>query len=161
MTEREKMSAELVTYCGLYCDACAMKNGQIRGTAKILGQMLQAYSYADWTPAVAEFVPAVKHYPEFEGVLEWLTTQDCGGCHAGGGDPACAIRACAQERGFAGCWECPDDGCEKLEFIDQGSPEIAKGRQRIREIGMEAWAAEQASMVEAGFAYFDAGVGTS
>ena len=141
---------ELVAYCGLYCGACAIKNGQIRDAAKSLQQMLEAYGYAQWAPMLAEFVPAIKHYPEFEGVLGWLTTQDCQGCLAGGGDPACAIRICAREKGFAGCWECAEVACEKLPGINP-----LENRQRIREVGLEVWLAEQAAKVKEGFSYLD------
>lgn len=139
--------AELAAYCGLYCGACAIKNGQIRDTAKSLQGMLKAYAYPDWAPMLAEFVPATKHYPEFDGVLEWLTAQDCEGCLAGGGNPQCAIRICAREKGFAGCWECSEDPCEKLQGIDQGSPDVPKNRERIREAGLEAWLAEMVAKV--------------
>ena len=146
---------ELVAYCGLYCGACAIKNGQIRDTAKALQQMLKAYGYAQWAPMMAEFVPATKHYPEFEGVLAWLMAQDCEGCLAGGGNPACAIRICAREKGFAGCWECAEVACEKLPEIDQGYPDVVESRQRIREVGLDAWLAEQAAKVKEGFSYLD------
>ena len=147
--------AELAAYCGLYCGACAIKNGQIRNTAQALQGMLKAYGYADWAPMVAEFVPATKHYPEFDGVLEWLTAQDCGGCLAGGGNPACAIRICAREKDLAGCWECTEVTCEKLQEIDQGYPGALENREHIREAGLEAWLAEMAAKVEAGFSYLD------
>jgi hypothetical protein len=153
MTEREETNQELATCCGLYCGACSIKNGQIRDTAQNLKGMLAAYGYAGWAPQMAEFVPATKHYPEFEGVLEWLTTQDCPGCQAGGGNPACAIRICAREKGFAGCWECAEVTCEKLGEIDQGSP-APENRQRIRQVGLESWLAEQAAKGEGGFSYF-------
>ncbi len=148
---------ELAAYCGLYCGACAVKNGQIRDTAKALQQMLEAYGYAQWAPMLAEFVPATKHYPEFEGVLAWLMAQDCEGCLAGGGNPACAIRICAREKGFAGCWECAEVACEKLQEIDQAHcyPGALENRQRIREIGLAAWLAEQAAKVKEGFSYLD------
>ena len=118
----EIKAAELAAYCGLYCGACSIENGQIRNAAKELQGMLKAYGYPQWAPTLAEFVPATKHYPEFDGVLEWLTTQECGGCLAGGGNPQCAIRICAKEKGFAGCWECTEVTCEKLQGIDQGYP---------------------------------------
>jgi len=129
--------------------------GRIRNTAESLQGLLEAYDYADWAPMLAEFVPATKHYPEFEGVLAWLTTQDCEGCPAGGGNPDCAIRICAKEKGLAGCWECDQEPCEKLGEIDEGYPGVVENRQRIREIGLEAWLAEQKAEVEAGFSYAD------
>ena len=147
--------AGLAGYCGLYCGACAILNGQIRDTAKSLRGLLKAYDYAEWAPTLADFVPAVRNWGEFEGVLEWLTTQDCSGCPAGGGNPECAIRICARERRLAGCWECDEEPCEKLGEIDEGYPGVAKNRQRIRELGLEAWLAEQKAQVEAGFSYAD------
>jgi len=151
--------AELAAYCGLYCGACAIKNGQIRNTAGALQGMLAAYGYANWAPLLAEFVPATKHFPEFEGVLGWLTAQDCEGCPAGGGNPQCAIRLCAREKGLAGCWECTEVACEKLQGIDQGYPGAAESRQRIRQVGLEAWLVEMAARVTAGFSYLDVRAG--
>lgn len=148
--------AELAAYCGLYCGACAIKNGQIRDTAKTLQQMLEAYGYAQWAPTLGEFVPATKHYREFEGVMEWLMAQDCEGCRAGGGNPACTVRICAREKGFAGCWECTESDCDKpQQEIGTSAPIATENQQRIREVGLEAWLAEQAAKVEAGYSYLD------
>lgn len=148
--------AELAAYCGLYCGACAIKNGQIRGAATALQSMLKAYAYPEWAPTLADFVPATRHYPEFEGVLAWLTTQDCPGCVAGGGNPQCAIRICARGKNLAGCWECTEVAtCEKLGEIDGGYPGAAENRQCIRQVGLGAWLAEQAAKVETGFSYLD------
>jgi len=148
-------ATELITYCGLYCGACAIQNGQIGNTAKALQGMLRAYGYTDWAPLLAEFVPATQYYPQFEGVLEWLTTQDCPGCLAGGGNPECAIRICAREKGLAGCWDCTEVACEKLQEIDQGYPGASENRRRICEVGLESWLAEQVAKVEAGFSYLE------
>lgn len=146
---------ELSTYCGLYCGACAIKNGQISGTAKALKGMLDTYDYPEWAPMMAEFVPATKHYPEFDGVLVWLTTQDCPGCRGGGGNPDCAVRNCAKERGFVGCWECDDRvGCEKLKVFKNAYPDMADNLERIREVGLAAWLSEQAGKVETGYSYY-------
>jgi hypothetical protein len=144
---------ELTTYCGLYCGACAIKNGQIRNAAASLQDLLKAYSYAEWAPLMAEFAPATTHYPEFEGVLEWVMDQDCPGCLEGGGGPTCPIRLCARQKELVGCWECEQDACDKLAPIDDKSPS-AENRRRIREIGLEAWLEEQAAQVKSGFSYY-------
>lgn len=47
---------------------------------------------------------------------------DCAGCRQGGGDEACLVRDCCQERGYQGCWECDEMPCEKGPF---GNPESA------------------------------------
>lgn len=141
--------------CGLYCGACSMKNGQIRDTATRLQRLLAAYKYADWAPQVANIFPATQHYSEFEGVLQWLTTQDCQACGDGGGPPHCAIRICATEKGHVGCWECEEAPCETLQEMDQATPQAVLNRQRIKQIGLEAWLTEQAEMAAGGFTYFD------
>ena len=154
MSEDRSEARQLAAYCGLYCDACSIRNGDIRDTARKLKQVLEAYGYAEWAPQLAEYVPATKHYPEFEAVLEWLTTLDCPGCQAGGGDPGCAIRLCAREKGLAGCWQCAETSCEKLKEIGGGY-----NLQHIREAGLEAWLADQAEQVKAGFSYLESMVG--
>lgn len=148
--------AELTCYCGLYCGACAIKNGQIRDAARSLQDMLNAYQYSEWAPMVAEYFPAVKGWNEFEGVMGWLMSQDCPTCLGGGGNPDCAIRICAKEKGLAGCWECSEDPCDKLAYreIDGTHSGSDKNRQRIREVGLDAWLAEQKALVEGGFSYF-------
>jgi hypothetical protein len=44
-----------------------------------------------------------------------------------------------------------------LQEIDRSSPDAPQNRQRIREAGLDAWLAEQAARVEAGYSYFMAG----
>ena len=61
--------ADLACYCGPYCGACAIKNGQIRDTATFLQNMLNTYQYSEWVPMVADYFPAVKGWDEFEGVM--------------------------------------------------------------------------------------------
>ena len=147
--------AELACYCGLYCGACAIKNGQISNTAKSLKAMLAAYDYGEWVHMVADVFPVVNGWKEFDGVLGWLTEQDCPACRGGGGPPMCEIRLCAQQNGLAGCWECDRDPCDKLAMIDSSPVGPAKNRQRIREVGLAAWLAEQKSLVNGGYSYFD------
>lgn len=145
--------AELACYCGLYCGACAVKNGQIRDTATSLQNMLDTYEYSEWVPMAEEFVPVLKGWKEFEGVMGWLMDMDCLGCLGGGGNPNCAIRICAKEKGLPGCWECDEDPCDKLAQIDGTYAGTGKNRQRIREVGLDAWLAEQKTLVESGYSY--------
>jgi hypothetical protein len=106
---------------------------------------------------MAEFIPATKGWPQFEGVMEWLTTQDCQGCPAGGGNPQCATRLCVRENNLAGCWDCADIvGCQKRQHeIGSANADAIANCQRIREAGLEKWLAEQAAKVAAGFSYAD------
>ncbi len=146
---------ELAAYCGLYCGACAIKNGRLRDTASKLHRLLEAYKYATWAPQVAGFFPAAVHYPEFEGVLEWLMTQGCPACREGGGLPQCAIRICAREQDLAGCWECEATSCQKLRDLGQAWPASLENRERIQTRGLGAWLQEQAARVAGGYPYFN------
>ncbi len=134
---------DLVTYCGLYCGACDVYKGSFKEAAGSLQGLLEAYGVAQWAPEVAQFVPALKSYSEFEGVLGWLANFDCQGCLAGGGPPQCNIRICAKERNLAGCWECAELPCEKRQWIDDDHSDAVDNCRRIQEVGLEAWLAEQ------------------
>jgi hypothetical protein len=138
MTQEAK---DLVTYCGLYCGGCAVRQGKFVDAAKELQGLCQAYGVAGWAPEVAAFVPAMVGYGQFEGVLDWLTTFDCTSCREGGGDPNCKMRACVKERGLEGCWACVDLPCDLRKAFNADDPVGAC--VRIREIGPAAWAAEQ------------------
>ena len=151
-----KVDTNLIAKCGLYCGACAIKNGQIGKAASDLKRMLEVYEYASWTPYAVELFPATKHYKEFEAVLGWLTGQDCPACRAGGGNPACEMRKCARERKLEGCFACDDEAtCEHLALADKTYPVMAENRRRLREIGKAAWLEEQAAKVAEGFSYLD------
>ena len=150
MGESGVTNGDLSTYCGLYCGACGIKNGRVREAATSLKKLLDAYAYPEWAPMVADWFPETKYYPEFEGVLKWLETQDCPACRGGGGNPDCAIRICAKERGYSGCWECTDfdAGCDKLQEIAAGYPELMDNLRRIAQVGLDPWVQEQAARVE-------------
>jgi len=134
---------KLVAYCGLYCGTCDVYEGQFMDAAKRLQGLCQKHAVAAWAPQVAAFVPAMAGYAQFEGVLGWFTTFDCAGCREGGGDPNCKLRACVKERGLDGCWECVDLPCDlRREFFGPDKDPVGNC-ERIREVGPEAWAAEQ------------------
>jgi hypothetical protein len=44
--------------------------------------------------------------------------EGCAGCFDGGGDAACALRACAAAKAVPGCWVCADFPCEHVQHLD-------------------------------------------
>lgn len=57
----------------------------------------------------------------------------------------CGLVACANERGFEFCSECPEFPCDKLKAFGKERPhraEILGDLERIREIGRDAWVVE-------------------
>ncbi len=79
----------------------------------------------------------------------------CPGCRQGGGPPFCSIRKCARRRGIEVCVYCQDYPCRRVEAIAKGYPTLIADGKRIRDIGMEAWIAEQQERAKTGFAYVD------
>ena len=79
-----------------------------------------------------------------------LEKKECQGCRGPldknwSGD--CPFRPCAQEKGHDYCFECADFPCEKLDaFACDGYEHhrlAAEHLKRMKEIGLEAWLAEQ------------------
>jgi len=141
---------EEVTFCGLYCGLCA-SHRRIPQQAAVLREILRQEGYDRGyidTPGLERV------FNEFWKGLNCLADQPCPGCHAGGGNPDCAIRSCAQERGVIACPLCVDYPCKRLDALE-GYPLHAADGRRMQVIGIEQWVAEQEARVARGFAYAD------
>jgi len=69
--------------------------------------------------------------------------------------PFCGIRKCAQRKNVEICPFCDEYPCNRIEMLAKGySTLIASGR-RMKDIGIEAWIAEQLERAKTGFAYVD------
>jgi len=144
------MNLEEVTYCGLYCGLCASRR-RIPQQAATLRETLckEGYDrgYFDIPGLEAGFAAF------WEG-LNRLADAPCPGCRAGGGNPGCAIRACAQERGVTACPLCADYPCRRLEVL-RNYPLLLADGHRLQQVGLEQWIAEQEARAATGFAYAD------
>lgn len=106
-----------VGYCGLYCNACGIRQGKIKNAVANLRQVIESYGFDKIMPELSKYEPSLKHYKEFERVMEGLVKLfgGCPGCLEGGGDPNCKVRTCAQEKTLRTCMECGDaKDCENL-----------------------------------------------
>ncbi len=141
----------LVGYCGLYCGACGIYQGAFKERVDQLRDIIKRYGFDKIMPELAKWEPALKHYKEFESVLDGLVKMfgSCPGCLGGGGDPDCKVRGCAKQKGYTTCAECKEAlTCEKLKpYSNQEMLE------RIREIGVANWAEDMSKKVESGFSY--------
>lgn len=135
-----------VTYCGLYCKLCAAC-GRIPRKAESLKQSMAAEGWEDWG----------NQFPGFEGFWGFLDgmIEGCPGCRAGGGPPFCGIRKCAREKQMDLCIDCDEYPCHRVLGLAKGYPTLLADGKRIKEIGIEAWIAEQEKRAETGFAYVD------
>lgn len=75
----------------------------------------------------------------------------CPGC--GQGNRPCKIARCGMEHGMAYCFECPEYPCRIYEHVDEYDSFITHVNQKAdlqkaREIGIEAYSAEQAEKVK-------------
>ena len=141
---------KLVTYCGLYCGLCAAR-GRIPRQASKLKDAMTKEGYDQWGK---DFLPGFEGFWEFLGNL-CDPEKNCPGCRQGGGPPFCGIRKCAQKRGVDVCPFCDEFPCDKVKMIAKGYTLLIPGGERMKEIGIDAWIAEQEQRAKTGFAYSD------
>lgn len=140
---------ELVTYCGLYCGLCTVRARTPR-QAEALRRTMAKDGYEFW----AKDIPGFQEFWAFLTRLSDLS-KACPGCRQGGGPPFCGIRKCARERGVDVCVDCQDYPCHRIEAIAQGYPTLIADGKRMKQIGLDAWLAEQRERAATGFAYAD------
>jgi hypothetical protein len=141
-------SLEFVTYCGLYCELCA-ERARIPQRAALLQEAMTDEGWPFW----GQEVPGFTHFWEFLQQLQ--ADGGCPGCRAGGGYPACAIRACAQERGLELCSQCEDLACDHVKALAAIYPTLLADNARLQSVGLEQWLAEQVERAARGVVYAD------
>jgi len=138
-----------VTYCGLYCGLCSARN-RIPPTARTLREQMRRDGWEHW----GEEVPGFREFWVFLKNLAEPTS--AGGCRSGEcGAPFCGIRKCARQRGVDVCWQCDEYPCQRVLGLAKGYPMLLADGQRAKEIGLDAWIAEQEERARTGFAYVD------
>jgi hypothetical protein len=103
--------------CGVPCGACDLGSGKLANSSKKTFKLINSLGIKDWSPMVPG--GAELDWAATEKTLDWMTKYAfCAGCEGGGGDPNCAIRICANEKGFELCSECNEiDECTKLDKL--------------------------------------------
>lgn len=107
---------------------------------------------------LANWEPSFKHYNEFMQVMDGLVKifGECQSCLQGGGDPDCKVRACVKQKGYHTCAECNEvETCEKLAPMRKGYKEHILALRRIKENGIERYAAEMQKKVDKGYCYLE------
>ena len=148
--EKAEGEKRLCTYCGLYCGLCELFLGVVSEHAGELQRMIKFFGLN------AEILNEdAETYGAFARVLEALKlrvtgVQPCGeGCDL---YPVCKIRPCAKERGVETCAFCDDFPCSIISPVMEkfGTTEAL---HRQKELGLQAWADEQAALAAAGRTY--------
>jgi len=140
------MDKKFSCYCGFYCENCAVK-AKVAPAAKIL--------YAEMKNAGFEKI--IHMFPGADGFWSFLKGMAndgvCVSCREGGGNPECAIRICAKEKGVEMCALCGSYPCEKFDGYSEGYLVLKHDNVLLREEGMDAWGKLQDERRAAGFTY--------
>ena len=151
----ESDASSLVGYCGLYCNACGIRQGKIKVAVSNLRNILATYGFDKVMPELANWEPSFKHYNEFDQVMNGLVKMfgACPGCLQGGGDPNCKVRSCAKQKGYRTCAECSEaETCENLAPYRKGYG-LAPALQSLRQNGIGKYAEEMQREVDKGYSY--------
>ena len=147
-----------VGYCGLYCNACGIRQEKIKTAVNNLREIIAAYGFDKIMPQLAKWEPSLKHYNEFNQVMNGLVKMfgDCPGCLQGGGDPDCKVRSCAKQMDYRTCAECREaETCENLAPYCEGYKGLTPALQSIRQDGVGEYAEEMQKKVDEGYNYLE------
>lgn len=145
MSECERDTA----YCGLYCRDCIPSDHHLFELAGALQARLEEVGFEHYAALKSRSFPVFQNYPRFREVLEAIGARvgmSCSGpCREGGGNTDCRVRACCQEKGYRGCWECAGfRDCALLQPLrDFHGDNINHNLEVIRQHGPANWADER------------------
>lgn len=161
----------LIAPCGIYCGACDLFLGRSRELTRELYRIMKGFNIADTGPLLMGIEQ--QKVQDFLVILEkWSQGEKCpgcwkGACWAGGGNPVCLVKACAEKQGFLTCAECIKMPCNERRGDEESqSPETAgwldlvtkryshwniDNLKRIREIGYRRFIDEMQEKVKSGF----------
>jgi hypothetical protein len=145
--------ASLVGYCGLYCNACSIRQGKIEEAVNNLSEIIARFGFDKNMPDLANWEPSFKHYDDFKQVMNGLVKVFgyCESCLGNGGDPNCKVRTCARQKGYRTCVECSEvNSCKKL---DPHRKYFEPALQSIRDKGVKGYAEEMQKKVDQGYSY--------
>jgi hypothetical protein len=133
---------EQTACCGLYCGDCIPADQSLFDVAATLRQQLDDWQLEKYAEYKSTRNGTFSAYPVFREVLDAILTLRCPKtCFRGGGDPNCAIRLCAHQKGLEGCWQCENpETCETLEIMCVGHGDTVRHNLRmIRRHGVQNW----------------------
>jgi hypothetical protein len=145
--------ADFVGYCGLYCNACRIRQGKMKEAVDNLRNAIASYGFDKIMPDLAKWEPGFKQYEGFKQVMEGLVKMFgyCAGCLDNGGDPNCQVRLCARQKGYRTCTECAEaKSCQKLDPYRKYS-ELAL--QNIKESSIQDYAEKMQKKVDEGHGF--------
>lgn len=127
-----------LSYCGIDCGACFIRNSKIADQAQRLLAGFRKVRFEQWAKKLAKLNPReLSAFAKQEACYQVLQAWDamrCGQtCRSGGGSKRCAIRHCCRKKKLAGCWLCgQSETCPTLGAVlaINGDLNLPKIRQR-------------------------------
>lgn len=115
------MNTEDIAYCGLCCEKCFLRKGEIAGLAKELRRALREEKFAKMSDGMSKFFKELRDYDACYLTLGAMVKLRCNkNCREGGGNPFCNIRKCCVKKGYDGCWECDEfEHCTKFSSLKE------------------------------------------
>jgi len=142
------MNPNYICYCGLTCENCAVKV-KVEPAAKVLYEEMRKAGFAE----IVHMIPGGDAFwPFLKGMVE---DGVCVSCKEGSGNPGCAVRICAREKGVDMCALCGEYPCALFGRYFEGYPVLRDDNALMREEGMEAWGRLQDERRARGFTYAD------
>ncbi|MCL1975706.1 MAG: DUF3795 domain-containing protein [Firmicutes bacterium] len=145
------MDNKFACYCGLYCGNCAVKV-KVEPAAKVLYEEMKAAGFED----VIAYIPGGEGFWPF--LKSMVNDGMCVSCRDGSGNPGCAVRICAKEKGVEMCAFCEDYPCDKFDAflnVSVGYPVLEQDNALLRDKGWEAWMTLQEGRCKKGYTYHD------
>lgn len=140
------MDSQYLCYCGLYCKNCVAKT-TIQPCSKAYYDEMKKSRFE-------EIVHVIPDGGSFWTVLKNLAENGvCNSCREGGGNPDCAIRICAKEKGVEMCASCDHYPCTHFDYFFKNYPNLIADNALLKEKGVEAWAKLQDERRAEGFVY--------
>lgn len=112
------LSESKLSFCGLNCDDCGLKEGIISNNVNTLLENLKQIALYNSLAQFSKEVNAFQYEQEFYSFLMALNKNlgNCKGCTSNSGFPFCKVRKCASEKGIKYCTECEDfSECELVK----------------------------------------------
>ncbi len=142
------MDKKYICYCGGYCENCAVM-AKVSPASKVLYEEMRKARFED-------FIHSIPGGDGFWSFLKSMAEDGvCVSCKAGSGNPDCAVRHCAKERGVWVCTECGDYPCERFNPFFAVCPVLQSDNALLQGKDMDAWAKLQDERRAEGFTYQD------
>jgi hypothetical protein len=141
------MNEKYACYCGLYCGNCAVKV-KVESASKTLYEEMKNAGFEE----IIDTIPDGNKFWQFlKGMVDHGV---CSSCEESG-NPNCAIKICAEEKGIEMCALCESYPCEEFKPFFEKYPILIQDNLLLREEGMETWLKLQDERRKKGFTYAD------